>query len=264
MPTYCAIDEFCFLKRKIRDSNRYSLLAAMKEMGVKSVDLGIASDTEESLRTMITDGLSQADILLTSGGVSMGELDLIQPILQGLSGTIHFGRVKMKPGKPLTFASVDFNGKKRLVFGLPGNPVSSVVTFYLSAVPCIRKMSGHPNPNLPSMNVKTKQALKLDPERPEYHRANLSWDTESNMFMATSTGSCATNLGYIMIHIIDLLFLHRRYPSKQSSTLVMFRQCIAVASAGIRYPPCWIYCAGIHNWSIVNTLHIASPLIPAW
>jgi gephyrin len=162
----------------------------MKEMGVEVVDLGIASDTRESLESKIREGLEKADVLLTSGGVSMGELDLIQPILQeSLKGKIHFGRVLMKPGKPLTFATVEYNGKTKLVFGLPGNPVSSVVTFYLAAVPCIRKLSGFANPQLPMINVKINKALKLDPERPEYHRANLSWDNEANMFVATSTGS---------------------------------------------------------------------------
>lgn len=177
---------------QIRDSNRSMLIHALKNFGVEIVDLGIAGDTLESLESTLVKGLEQADIVLTSGGVSMGELDLIQPILQK-RGKIHFGRVLMKPGKPLTFATVNHEGLNRLVFGLPGNPVSSLVTFFLSVAVCIRKISGFENPQLPRVQVKTKSELKLDPERPEYHRANIVWDFEQSCFVATSTGAQASS-----------------------------------------------------------------------
>ena len=105
--------------------------------------LGIAGDSQVGVGAAVIRGLDEADILLTSGGVSMGDLDLIKPLLEH-AGTVHFGRIRMKPGKPLTFATASWNGATKLIFGLPGNPVSSLVTFYLMAVPAMRKMAGWP------------------------------------------------------------------------------------------------------------------------
>ncbi len=113
---------------------------------------------------------------MLSGGVSMGTLDLIKPLLHKL-GTIHFGRLNMKPGKPTTFATIPVphvdNGHK-LVFALPGNPVSALVTFLLLAQPAIKAWKigfngiTTKNHGYPTLKVKTKTDLKLDPERPEY------------------------------------------------------------------------------------------------
>jgi gephyrin len=204
---------------QVRDSNRSMLIAAIRSLGADVIDLGIAGDTAESLESHLVSGLSKADIVLTSGGVSMGELDLIQPLLQS-RGTIHFGRVLMKPGKPLTFATVQHENKKRLVFGLPGNPVSSIVTFFLSAAVCIRKMFGYANPQLPQVQVKTKTELKLDPERPEYHRANIAWDFEQNCFVGTSTGAQASSRLLSMCSANALLLLPQQAGRLPSGSLV--------------------------------------------
>lgn len=93
----------------------------------------------------LSDGLAQADVLVTTGGTSMGASDLLKPVLErNLNGTIHFGRVAMKPGKPTTFASVPSagGGRDKLVFGLPGNPASALVTFYLFVLPALRRLGG--------------------------------------------------------------------------------------------------------------------------
>ena len=177
---------------QIRDSNRAMLLAAIDAAGGQPVDLGISGDSQAALESRIQDGLGQADILISSGGVSMGELDLVQPLLEH-AGTVHFGRVRMKPGKPITFATADFKGKRRLVFGLPGNPVSSLVTFYLFAVPALRKMAGWRNPGLRRVQANLAHQLPLDAFRPEYHRATLRWDDERSCFVAASTGSQASS-----------------------------------------------------------------------
>src|SRR5215210_5704785 len=114
----------------IRDSNRYALLAAAREAGCEVISLGIARDDQAVQRAAILDGLQRADVLLTSGGVSMGTRDLIKPLLAEV-GTVHFGRIAFKPGKPTTFATIDrgggANASPLLVFGLPGYPVSSLV-----------------------------------------------------------------------------------------------------------------------------------------
>jgi len=117
------------------------------------------------------------------------QLGLMQPLLQRL-GKIHFGRVHMKPGKPLTFATVEgaVNERPKLVFALPGNPVSALVCFYLVCLPAIRGMAGFANPRLPMLQAQISEALALDPERPEYHRCFLAWDPRKSCFIATSTG----------------------------------------------------------------------------
>jgi len=186
---------------QIRDSNKPMLLAAIQEYGRGTwagIDVGIAKDTKEDLEAKFKDALGKADVILTSGGVSMGELDLMQPLLESY-GKIHFGRLLMKPGKPLTFATIDVpdethqGGQRRvLVFGLPGNPVSSLVTFQLVALPALRKMAGWQQPNLRRIKAKLASDLALDPERPEYHRCMLQWikneEGEGGCFLAHSTG----------------------------------------------------------------------------
>ena len=177
---------------QIRDSNRAMLLAAIEAVGGEPVDLGISGDTQEALEERVRQGLARADILLTSGGVSMGELDLVQPLLEH-AGTVHYGRVRMKPGKPVTFATADVEGARRLVFGLPGNPVSSLVTFYLFAVPALRRMAGWRRPRLRRVQARLAQALPLDAFRPEFHRATLRWDQGQCCYVASSTGRQASS-----------------------------------------------------------------------
>ncbi|KAG2490454.1 hypothetical protein HYH03_011090 [Edaphochlamys debaryana] len=166
---------------QIRDANRSMLLAAAAKAGCESVDLGVARDTEGHLEGCLQAAIAQGvDVLITSGGVSMGDRDLIKPLLQR-QGTVHFGRVRMKPGKPLTFATLDLQeqgGRQMLVFGLPGNPVSSFVCFHLVVLPALRKMAGWAVPGLRRVAARLTADLRLDPERPEYHRCTLQWGPE--------------------------------------------------------------------------------------
>lgn len=139
----------------IRDSNRSMLLSAIKNNGMTGVDLGIAQDTLEDLEKKIMDAFKKhhVNVLITTGGVSMGELDLM-PDLMEKWGKIHFGRIHMKPGKPLTFSTCTIETKKRLLFGLPGNPVSGMVTFNLLCLPALRKLSGWADPQLTKISVR--------------------------------------------------------------------------------------------------------------
>ena len=154
----------------IRDSNRYSLLAAAREAGAETISLGIARDDAEVQRAAILAGLEQADVLITSGGVSMGTRDLIKPLLAEL-GTVHFGRVAYKPGKPTTFATV----RGRLAFGLPGYPVSSLVSFELFVRPALRGLQGDPRPERPRALVALEHPISPSHDRPECQRAVVAW-----------------------------------------------------------------------------------------
>ena len=204
---------------QIRDSNRAMLLAAIHAAGGEPVDLGISGDTQEALELRVHRGLMQADILLTSGGVSMGDLDLVKPLLEH-AGTVHYGRVRMKPGKPVTFATADVEHGRRLVFGLPGNPVSSLVTFYLFVVPALRKMAGWQDPHLRRVKARLAQPLPLDAYRPEYHRATLTWDAGQACFMAASTGIQASSRLLSMRTANALLALPQREGTMAAGELV--------------------------------------------
>ncbi|MCL4829114.1 MAG: hypothetical protein KJZ95_17250 [Caldilinea sp.] len=181
---------------QIHDSNRPTLAAAVEALGGVVVDLGIAGDAPAAIESAVERGLTEADILLTSGGVSMGNLDLLKPLLDR-TGFVHFGRLRMKPGKPCTFATVERNGRRKLIFALPGNPVSSLVTFYLLGAPALRKLAGWPNPRLTRVQVCLSQPLRLDPYRPEYHRATVRWEMSLHegrgALLADSTGNQASS-----------------------------------------------------------------------
>jgi molybdopterin molybdotransferase len=166
----------------IRDSNRYALLAAARAAGCETISLGIAGDDTDVQRTAILDGLARADVLLTSGGVSMGTRDLIKPLLAEL-GTVHFGRIAFKPGKPTTFATV----RGKLVFGLPGYPVSSLVSFEVFVRPALRRLQGDARPERPRVRVALEEAITAPPDRPEYQRAIVRW--AGGQLVARSTGA---------------------------------------------------------------------------
>ncbi|KAG6610689.1 gephyrin-like protein [Phytophthora cinnamomi] len=174
---------------KIRDSNRPMLLALLGGWGAKTLNLGVCGDSKQALRDTITKALEKVDVLITSGGVSMGDHDLIKPLLEEM-GTVHFGRLLMKPGKPTTFATLDVQGTKKLVFALPGNPVSSFTTCHLLVLPALRRLRGLPVSKCRHAKIYATltHPIKLDPERPEFHRANLEWDGKQHKFLATSTG----------------------------------------------------------------------------
>jgi molybdopterin molybdotransferase len=169
-------------KGGIRDSNRYALMAAAREAGCETISLGIARDDEAVQRAAILGGLERADVLLTSGGVSMGTRDLIKPLLAEL-GTVHFGRIAFKPGKPTTFATV----RGKLVFGLPGYPVSSLVSFEVFVRPALRRLQGDARPDRPRARVTLGDTIQAPPDRPEYQRAVVAW--QDGQLVARSTGA---------------------------------------------------------------------------
>ena len=188
---------------QIRDSNRYTLMAAVQRAGAEAVSLGIGSDTREALSDKIVEGLTTCDALVTSGGVSMGKLDLIKPILETI-GQVHFGRVNMKPGKPLTFATV----ADKPVFALPGFPVSSLVAFEIFVRPALRQMAGHHHVLRPRVPVTLAAGLQGDTGRPEFHRVQLTRTPEG--LTARSTGMQSSARLLSMVGANGLLALPKR------------------------------------------------------
>uniref|UniRef100_A0A8C2GLK3 Gephyrin a n=1 Tax=Cyprinus carpio TaxID=7962 RepID=A0A8C2GLK3_CYPCA len=173
---------------KIRDSNRSTLLATIQEHGYPTINLGIVGDNPDDLLSALNEGISRADVIITSGGVSMGEKDYLKQVLDiDLHAQIHFGRVFMKPGLPTTFATLDTDGARKLIFALPGNPVSAVVTCNLFVIPALRKMQGILDPRPTIIKARLSCDVKLDP-RPEYHRCILTWHHQEPLPWAQSTG----------------------------------------------------------------------------
>jgi molybdopterin molybdotransferase len=169
----------------VRDSNRPALVAAATEAGCEVVWSGHANDEPALLERAMREALAVSDVLITSGGVSMGTRDLIKPLFAEL-GEIHFGRISFKPGKPLTFATMDRPEGRAYLFGLPGFPVSSLVTFEVFVRPGLRRLQGFSEPFRPRVMVELAHDFQPDGSRLEYHRAVVRW--AGDRLVATSTG----------------------------------------------------------------------------
>ncbi|KAF8841581.1 hypothetical protein BDN67DRAFT_967000 [Paxillus ammoniavirescens] len=175
----------------IYDTNRPSLQATLEGMGYTVIDLGIVADDVDAHVQAIREGLKEADLLLTTGGTSMGSSDLLKPVIEGkFKGTVHFGRVSMKPGKPTTFASIPVSegeAQRKFLFALPGNPASALVTFHIFVVPALRKLGGWPDERcqLPRVKVQIQMPMRVDP-RLEFHRVIVK--ATLNGLHAFSTG----------------------------------------------------------------------------
>jgi molybdopterin molybdotransferase len=157
---------------QIRNSNGPMIAALVDRAGGSSRQFGIVKDDPRELATRIRDALSHSDVLLLAGGVSAGAADLVPGVLADLGVTTHFHKVRLKPGKPLLFGTKD--GK--LVFGLPGNPVSAFVCFTLFVRPAIRALAGHRDPGPKIETLTLAEPLTASNDRPTYHPAKLTPD----------------------------------------------------------------------------------------
>lgn len=172
-----------FDPNKIPNSNSYALMAQCQALGIGPVLLGIARDDPQQLAQFLRRGL-EFDVLLVSGGSSVGVHDHVRPTLETLGVNMHFWRVEMRPGHPLAFGTTGTG----MVFGLPGNPVSSMVCFEQFVIPALRRMMGHPHLFRRTIEARLAHPLKIRPGRTEFIRVILSRD-ESGAYVATSTGS---------------------------------------------------------------------------
>ena len=166
---------------KIVSSNSYSLMSLVAEAGGMPVMLGIARDTKEALRSRILEGL-HADIIISSGGVSVGDYDFVKDVLQELGADMKFWKVLMRPGQPLAFGVI--GGKP--AFGLPGNPVSAMVSFEQFVRPAMRKMSGHTKLFRPLIEAVAQEDVTGRPGRKFFVRCRLA--QKDGQWHATTTG----------------------------------------------------------------------------
>lgn len=164
---------------EIYDSNRYTLFAMLKRLGAEIIDMGVVRDTREAVESALREAAAVADAVITSGGVSVGEADYIKEVLADV-GEVGFWKVAMKPGRPLAFGTV---GNARF-FGLPGNPVSVMVTFYQFVQPALLKMGGGRQHAPLLVSARTTGTLKKRPGRMEYQRGILSRGDDGELLVA--------------------------------------------------------------------------------
>jgi len=161
---------------QIYDSNRYSLYGLLKNMDLDVIDMGVIKDDREAIETAFLDAANNADVVITSGGVSVGDADYVKETLEKL-GAVDFWKISMKPGKPLAFGLIN----ESLFFGLPGNPVSVIATFYLVAQPAIQKLLGQKMQPPLVAKAKTTEFLKKRPGRTDFQRGILSNDENGDL-----------------------------------------------------------------------------------
>ena len=167
---------------QIRDSNRHMLLALCDRAGFDGIDLGLIRDDEAAIEAALVGAARSCDAVLTSGGVSMGDFDYVKAVLRRI-GDMEWMQVAIKPAKPFAFGSID----RTPVFGLPGNPVSSLVSFELFARPGLRAMAGYPDPQRLRLPAVAGEDLARRSDGKE-HFVRVSLERDGNRLVARSTG----------------------------------------------------------------------------
>ena len=163
----------------VYDSNRYTLFGMLTRLGCDIIDMGIVKDQPQALEATLRSACENADAIITSGGVSVGAADYTKQIMAEL-GDVTFWKIGMRPGRPMAFGKITSNGHSAFLFGLPGNPVAVMVTFYFFARAALLRMMGADAPGvatpLPLLRVKSQAPIRKKPGRTEYQRGILSTD----------------------------------------------------------------------------------------
>jgi molybdopterin molybdotransferase len=158
---------------QIHNSNQPMLLSLVHEASCDSLDLGICGDERDPLRSRLLQGLADADVLIVTGGMSMGTRDLVPPLLKELGVTLHVEKVRMKPGKPFLFGTLGQGPSRKYVAGLPGNPVSAFVTFQIFVRELLTLLSGGP-PGTRWTTAEAAAPFEPNTEREFFHPCTLT------------------------------------------------------------------------------------------
>ncbi len=162
---------------QIYDSNAYGLTAALNALGISECKSIIARDTKEETRKAFEQALAQSDLVISSGGVSVGDHDYVKEILESLGVKTVFWRIAIKPGKPVYFGVLDGkDGSRKYLFGLPGNPVSVLITFHQIVKPALKKLAGGSFSSNPTFRVTAGASMKKRPGRLDFVRGKLERD----------------------------------------------------------------------------------------
>ena len=207
-------DELCDMSEplvpgKIYDSNRFSLHACLSRLGFEIIDCGIVRDTPEDLRHAFTLASQKADVIISSGGVSVGEADFTKQIMDEL-GEVGFWKIAMRPGRPMAFGSLKPISPKTsptVFFGLPGNPVAVMVTFYQFVRNALLQLNGALKPEIPLVLVQSAEAIRKKSGRTEFQRGVLFRNSEGKLFVK-STGSQGAGILRSMSEANCFMILH--------------------------------------------------------
>jgi molybdopterin molybdotransferase len=200
---------------QIYDSNRYTLYGMLQRIGVEILDMGVVRDDRAAIEKAFADASENADVVITSGGVSVGDADFVKETLQKL-GEVGFWQIAMKPGRPLAFGRIN----DALFFGLPGNPVSVMVTFYQFVAPALHRLMGENDVHaVPFIRVPSITPLHKRPGRTEYQRAILEPDNNGGL-VVRSTGSQGSGVLHSMNQANCFIVLDRDSGNVESGTWV--------------------------------------------
>ena len=204
-------DELVSVGRKLRagevyDSNRYTLWGMLERLGCEVVDLGVVRDDPKKLEAAFRKAAAGADAVVTSGGVSVGEADFTKQMMAKL-GEVVFWKIAMRPGRPMAFGRIRGRGRSAYLFGLPGNPVAVMVTFYHFVRGALLHMMGRSDTELPLLRARSETAMRKKPGRTEYQRGilelkNGEWSVRltgaqgSGILRSMSEANCFVVLGH--------------------------------------------------------------------
>jgi molybdopterin molybdotransferase len=199
---------------QIYDSNRYTIYGMLKGLNVEIFDLGVIPDDPQAVENAFNEAATLADAVITSGGVSVGDADYVKQTLDKL-GQVNFWKIAMKPGKPLAFGKI----KQAVFFGLPGNPVSVMATFYQFVQPALQRMMGQPRIMPVIVKLPCSEALKKRPGRTDFQRGIMEYDAEGHLSVR-SVGMQASHILSGMSRANCFIILPREWGNVEAGTLV--------------------------------------------
>jgi molybdopterin molybdotransferase len=190
----------------VYDSNRYTLFGLLTRMGVEVIDMGVVRDDPGALEAAFLTATAQADAVITSGGVSVGEADHTKAVMRKLAGGdagVVFWKIAMRPGRPMAVGRIG----NAVLFGLPGNPVAVMVTFLAFVRPALLQMMGCLPTAVPMLKAKSLETLRKKPGRTEYQRGVVSSAPDGSLVVKT-TGQQGSGVLSSMVHANGLIVLH--------------------------------------------------------
>ena len=202
----------------VYDSNRYTMWAMLQRLGVDMLDMGVVRDDPAALEATFRRAAESADAVITSGGVSVGEADHTKRVMAAL-GDVLFWRIAMRPGRPMAIGQIRSSGHNAILFGLPGNPVAVMVTFYAFVRNALLAMSGATPQTLPMLRAASDKAIRKKPGRTEYQRGVVSRGDDGSWRVAI-TGSQGSGILRSMSEANGLVVLHHEQGNVAAGELV--------------------------------------------
>ena len=197
----------------VYDSNRYTVHGMLQALGCEMIDMGVVKDDPDLLEQAFNKAAEQADAIITSGGVSVGEADFTKAMMKKL-GDVVFWKIAMRPGRPMAVGRIQKGQRSAVLFGLPGNPVAVMVTFLAFVKPALLKMMGSTATPLPMLRAKTQEVLRKKPGRTEYQRGIVSRNAQGELQVMT-TGNQGSGVLSSMVQANGLIVLSHQQGTAQ-------------------------------------------------